>query len=216
MHADEIEPATGVNQTAVLIVDDHHLVAELLRAALVSQNNFRVDIVSDVESALVEIEQKHKHYDVILLDYQLPGTDGLIGMRQLIEASKSNVVLFSGCASSAVIDRAFEYGSKGYIPKTVHARAIGHAIRLVADGEVFIPSDYIRNGKQAAVQVSNLKPRELSVLEFLSMGLPNKEISRLLDLEEWTVKMDVKSICRKLNASNRTQAVILAKKAGLV
>lgn len=199
----------------VLVVDDHLLVAETVVAALAVEQGFQVAMAPDVDTAVAAVEQAHR-FDVILLDYDVPGMDSLEGMRRLIKANGGGVALFSGVVNRMMVERAIDQGAAGFIPKTLPLRTLGHAIRFIADGEVYLPIDYVRRMGGGDDGGFGLKPREMKVLAFLCEGLQNKEIGRELGMEEVIVKMDVKAICRKLGARNRTQAVIAAQKHGIV
>lgn len=198
----------------VLVVDDHILVAETVVSALAVEQGFRVDAAPDVETALAAVGRAGR-YDVVLLDYDVPGMDSLEGLRRLIEANGGRVALFSGVINWVMVERAIDQGAAGFIPKTLPLKTLGHAIRFIADGEVYLPADYLRRMSKGEDGSLGLKPREMKVLAFLCEGLQNKEIGRELGMEEVIVKMDVKSICRKLGARNRTQAVIAARKHGI-
>ncbi len=198
----------------ILLVDDHSLVLETMAVALADEDRLRVDTATTVEAALALIAELGR-YDVVLLDYHVPGMSGLDGLRALIVANEGSVVLFSGVASRQIVERAMDCGASGYIPKTLPLKSLRHAIQFIADGEIFLPADFMLHAGTAAGDVPGLKPREMRVLGLLCEGLQNKEIGRELELEETIIKLDVKSICRKLGARNRTQAVIEARKRGL-
>lgn len=199
----------------VLVVDDHTLLSETVAAALASYEGLSVDTVKDIQSAEDSILASGR-FDVILLDYDLPDVHALEGLERIMRANSGGVALFSGVAHRSVVERALAQGASGFIPKTLSIKTVAHALRFIADGDVFVPADFIlRSGKGDAVGLG-LKPRELKVLAFLNEGMPNKEIGRELGIEETIVKMDVKSICRKLDVRNRTQAVLAARKHGLV
>jgi len=210
----EPRPIARSESLRVLVVDDHILVAETVVSALTNEQGFRVETAPDVGSAL-EAVNRAGSYDAILLDYDVPGMDSLAGMRLIIEANGGRVALFSGVINWTMVERAIDQGANGFIPKTLPLKTLGHAIRFIADGEVYLPADYLRRKSRGDDGGFGLKPREMQVLSFLCEGLQNKEIGRELGMEEVIVKMDVKSICRKLGARNRTQAVIAARKHGL-
>lgn len=199
----------------VLVVDDHTLLVETVVASLKGEFGFAVDAAGDVDTALAKIARDGP-FDAILLDYDVPGMNALDGLRRLKAANDGRVVLFSGVVNRTTVDLALDQGAGGFIPKTLPLRTLGHAIRLVADGEVFLPAEFIRRTNAGDGTDFGLKPRELRVLALLCEGLQNKEIGRELGLEEVIVKMDVKSICRKLDVRNRTQAVIAALRQGLL
>lgn len=208
-------PDVSTGLLSILVVDDHVLVAETVAAALSSADDVRVKTVEDVDAAVAEIERSGS-YDVVLLDYDVPGMNALQGLRRLIEANNGGVALFSGVANWRTVECAIEMGASGFFPKTLPLKTLGHAIRFVADGEVYLPVEYVRHMNKGDGAELGLKPREMRVLAFLGQGMQNKEIGRELGIEEVIVKMDVKSICRKLDARNRTQAVLAAQKHGLL
>lgn len=214
MSAQAARQANSDDLLKVLVVDDHLLVAETIVSALSADQGFSADTAEDVDTAVAKV-QKEGPYDAVLLDYDVPGMDSLAGLQRLIEANGGRVVLFSGVVNWVMVERAIDKGASGFIPKTLPLKTLGHAIRFVAEGEMYLPADYLRRVSRGEDGNFGLKPREMRVLAFLCQGLQNKEIGRELGIEEVIVKMDVKSICRKLGARNRTQAVIAAKKHGI-
>lgn len=210
-HPQAVAPTSGIQ---ILIVDDHSLVSETLAAGLMVEGSFVVDVAADLNAA-VGLVNTSGRYDVILLDYHLPGTNGLDALRRLVELNRKGVAIFSGVAGWAIIERAMEQGASGFIPKTIPLRTLHHAIRFIADGEVYLPSDYMRRFSAPDAAGLGLKPREMLVLACLCEGMQNKEIGREVGIEDFIVKMDVKSICRKLGVRNRTEAAIAARSQGI-
>lgn len=203
-------PARSSEGTRVLLVDDHALVAEMISSYLSTQPNMSIETSADLPGAMLLI-RKGGPFDVVLLDYNMPGIDGLTGLSRLLEINGGNVALFSGVASHSVIERALELGAVGFVPKTIGVRSLVNAIRFMASGERYLPNDFIQKSLGAPnASDAGLKPVERKVLVHLCEGLQNKEIARLLELSEVSVKAHVKSICGKLGAKNRTQAVIIA------
>jgi DNA-binding NarL/FixJ family response regulator len=199
----------------VLVVDDHVLVAETVSASLGAQVGVNVDITDNVAGAVQQISREGK-YDVVMLDYDLPGMNSLQGLKQLIDANEGRVALFSGVATWSTVECAIEMGASGFFPKTLPLRTLGHAVRIVADGGVYLPTEHIRTMNKTGMTHFGLKPREIRVLGYLGLGMQNKEIGREVGVEEVIIKMDVKSICRKLDVKNRTQAVLAAQKHNLL
>lgn len=194
----------------VLLVDDHALVAEVISSYLATQPGLSVETSPDLVGASLLI-RKQGPFDIVLLDYNLPGIEGLTGLSRILEQNGGKVALFSGVASHAVIERALELGAVGFVPKTIAVRSLVNALRFMASGERYLPNDFIQKSLGAAsAHDVPLKPIERKVLVHLCEGLQNKEIARLLELSEVSVKAHVKSICGKLGAKNRTQAVIIA------
>lgn len=154
-------------------------------------------------------------FDVILLDYHMPGISGMDGVRSLMEANGKGVVLFSGQISGAIIQHALDIGVMGFIPKTLPLRSLQHALNLVATGEVYVPVKSLSEKTPHETSDTPLKPRETAVLVRLCEGLQNKEIGRDLGISEVLVKADVKSICRKMGLRNRTEVALKARQDGL-
>ncbi|WP_185020851.1 response regulator [Histidinibacterium lentulum] len=197
----------------VLLVDDHLLVSEVIIAALGAMERLDVGAVGSVDAAEEAIRSSGRH-DVILLDYDVPGMDGLKGLARLLDLNGGGVALFSGTANWHVAERAIKAGARGFLPKTMSVKALGHAIRLIADGELYLPPEMLLEQANSQAE-AELKPRELRVLGYLCEGLQNKEIGNELQVDETIVKMDVKSICKKLGTRNRTHAVIEAIRRGI-
>lgn len=199
----------------LLVVDDHCLLNETLSDAFTESEGFVVDTVVSVDEAQAMITENGR-YDVVLLDYNVPGMGALLGLSLLINLNNGGVVLFSGIANRIVVERALEAGASGFIPKTLALKTLGHAVRLVAHGGMYVPKEFMLRSSWDDNHNLGLKPREMSVLILLCEGMQNKEIGREIGIEESIVKMDVKSICRKLGVRNRTQAAIAANKNGIV
>lgn len=201
----------------VLIADDHDLLCDALKSVLSAEPDFAVSTAADVPSAL-DLIRREPPFDVILLDFSMPGMNGFDGLSSVRAVSgEAAVGLMSGVAPPGVARRAIECGAAGFIPKTLPARSMVNAIRFMAAGERFLPVDLA--GESAArtpdLPGQSLTPRERQVLVGLCQGKLNKEIARELGLSEPTIKLHVKLICRKLNARNRTHAAMIAKEAGL-
>ena len=199
----------------LLLADDHHLVRDALKGLLL-QSDPEMDIVTacDLPEALQHARGRGP-FDIVLLDLKMPGMNGLEGVRKMIDQDPDlPVVLMSGAASSVDVHTALELGIRGYIPKTMTGRALFNAIRLVADGDTYLPSDFMLGGQSGSAPI--LTQREHQVLAELRQGNSNKEIARTLDISEATVKLHVRSLSKKLDARNRTDIVIRAIDMSLV
>lgn len=202
----------------VLIADDHRLIADMMEVFLVSEGDFNVETANTLANA-IEAVTNGPAFDVILLDLDMPGMDGLASFGRMIAAAPhAAVVLFSGNVRPEVVQKAMRLGIRGYIPKTLATRSLISAIRFVAAGETYYPADMMRSMVQPRQEVypSRLNRRELDVLRELVAGSTNKEISSRIGVPETTVKMCVRSVCQKLEVSNRTQAAMAAVARGLV
>jgi len=206
----------------VLIADDHQLLLDAMVRPL-EKCGFDVHLANSFSSACERIRADGP-FDVVLLDLNMPGMDGLSTIKSIVaENAGGSVVLFSGSVSRVVVMRALEEGARGFIPKSVSLRSLENALRLVASGERFVPYSFFETPQDnrakrepASDAASKLNERELKVLYGASIGQSNKEIAHDLSISEVTVKMHMRSICTKLGAKNRTQAAMIAKQTQII
>ena len=201
----------------VLLADDHDLVRDTIAAYLVASGEIDVMQAKSFDEARALLN-KHAPYDVVLLDFHMPGMNGL---KTMVEAQELNqgkpVALISGVADKTIAEQAMEQGGAGFLPKSMPAASLVNAIKFMAMGEKYAPIDFMtaETGGNDHPLTERLSQRELEVLDGLCRGLANKEIARELDLQEVTIKLHVKTLCTKLEARNRTHAAVIAKEAGL-
>jgi two-component system nitrate/nitrite response regulator NarL len=201
----------------VLIADDHGMILDILSLYLSAQTDIFVKTAADVDTA-ADLLKTDGSYDVILLDYNMPGMHGLKGLDRIMRANESKpVAILTGNPTRRMMDEALEMGAAGILPKTMPAKSLANAIRFIHAGETYMPLSLMRDELNApSANGGPLSAREMTVLAFLGEGKQNKEIANELDLSEATIKMHVKSICKKLDANNRTHAVINARDMGLL
>ncbi len=202
----------------LLLADDHDLVLETLSAFLTAQGEFEVETCGSLDAACEKMANDIV-YDLVLLDYSMPGMNGLDGLARALETSYGRpVAIMSGTATKAVAQQAIDAGAIGFLPKTMAAKSLVNAVRFMAMGETYIPLDFINAEDQTSTAplAKLLSERELQVLGGLCRGLSNKEIARELNLQEVTIKLHVKTLSRKLDAKNRTHAAMIAKEAGII
>ena len=201
----------------LLLADDHDLVLETLGTFLNAQDGFVVETCGSLDAACEKIK-KDLLYELVLLDYSMPGMNGLEGLEIAIKASDGRpVAIMSGTADKTIAQDAVDQGAIGFLPKTMSAKSLVNAIKFMAMGETYVPLDFM-NAEDTTPEhpmAKKLSERNLQVLDGLCKGQSNKEIARDLELQEVTIKLHVKTLCRKLDARNRTQAAMIAKEAGL-
>lgn len=192
----------------ILIADDHDLVRETIASFLVRSDGVEeVETVGNLQDALQKVVEASA-FDLVMLDLNMPGMNGLDGLKQMKVANEPKpVAILSGTATPSVAQDAIAFGAIGFVPKTLSSKSISNAIGLMVSGEVFAPFDLMQSSSSAS-PIDGLTSRETEVLQGLYEGKSNKEIARDLDLQEVTIKLHVKTLCRKLSVKNRTQAAI--------
>ncbi|EYD70931.1 response regulator transcription factor [Limimaricola hongkongensis] len=200
----------------ILIADDHDLVREMMAAYLERDCGMKVVQSSSYDDAMAEIARSGP-FELVLLDYRMPGMRGLDGLRDALKASGGNpVALISGSADKSVAEEALAAGAAGFLPKTMSARSMTNAVRFMTMGETFVPVDFMTAKEVENPALAHLTPREKQVLEGIKKGQSNKEIALDHDIQEVTVKLHVKTLCRKMGAKNRTQAAMMARDQEMV
>lgn len=201
----------------ILIADDHDLLRDTLVLFLDAQGDFETHSAIDLPNAHTLIERQER-FDLILLDLNMPGMNGLDGLKRTLTLNGGQrVALLSGEATREIVEQALEMGAAGFVPKTLPAKSMLNAVKFMAMGEQYAPVDFMTAVEEAPSHplADKLTQRELQVLKGLTEGKSNKEIARDLDLTEPTVKLHMKTLYRKLDAANRTQAALIAREAGL-
>ena len=201
----------------VLLADDHELLRDTLVMFLQNTGRCQVECAEDLPSAL-KLMDSPILFDVVLLDYSMPGMNGLAGLETALKASRGQpVALISGTATRDIAEKALASGAAGFLPKTLSAKSLTNAIKFMAMGEQYAPIDFMtakEDGEDHPLR-KQLTEREFQVLVGLTEGKSNKEIARDLNLTEPTIKLHVKTLYRKVGASNRTQAAMIAKESGV-
>jgi DNA-binding NarL/FixJ family response regulator len=201
----------------ILLADDHDLLRDTLVMFLEKDGDIKSSAVGTLDEAVTQIKSDGP-YDLVLLDYNMPGMHGLDGLhRVLAMEGTTRVALMSGEAARDVAEAALEAGAAGFVPKSLPAKSLVNAVKFMAMGEQYAPLDFMTAEQDALDHplADRLTPRELQVLEGLTQGKSNKEIARDLDITEPTIKLHLKTLYRKIDAVNRTQAALIAREAGL-
>jgi len=201
----------------VLIADDHDLLRDTLVMFLEEQGDIVTRTAADLPAAHALIDTEER-FDLILLDLNMPGMGGLEGLRRTLALKGGQrVALLSGEATKKIAEQALEASAAGFVPKTLPAKSMINAVKFMAMGEQYAPVDFMTAADVTPAHplADKLTPRELQVLKGLTEGKSNKEIARDLDITEPTIKLHMKTLYRKLDAANRTQAALIAREAGL-
>lgn len=198
----------------VLIADDHDLVREAIGAFLVAEGDCEVATAGTLAEALKLVKDQGV-FDLVMLDYDMPGMNGLDGLQKMIAENQSNpVAIISGTTTKALAEEAISLGAAGFVPKTLGAKSMISAARFMAAGEIYAPFNFMQKKSEKSGDL--LTDRELEVLNGICRGQSNKEIARDYNLHEATVKLHAKTLSRKLGAKNRTHAAMIARDRNLV
>jgi NarL family two-component system response regulator LiaR len=204
----------------LLIVDDHSVVREGLRAFLRLQEG--IEVVGEAASAddAVSVAATSSP-DVVLLDLVMPEGDGIGAIRRLLEVAPGvRVLVLTSFADDAQIFAAIAAGAAGYLLKDVDPQALADGIRDVHAGRpalhASVAARLMRRSGSPRPMSDHLTPRERDVLRLVVEGLANKQIAQRLGIGEKTIKTHVSRVLAKLGVTDRTQAAVLAIREGLV
>jgi DNA-binding NarL/FixJ family response regulator len=199
----------------ILSVDDHALLREGIAAVITSQPD--MTLVSQASTGGEAIQQYRSHQpDVTLMDLRLPdlsGIDAMIAIRA--EFPEARIVMLTTFEGDVEIQRALQAGARGYLLKNMPPSEMVQMIRQVHAGKKRVPAEI---AAQIAEHMSDesLTPREVEVLKRVVGGNRNRDIADILCISEETVKVHVKHIMEKLGAKDRTQAITIAVRRGII
>lgn len=214
----------------ILLVDDHALITEALSALLLDVDSVaEVHTAHDADGALRLIAE-HRDAELMLLDLGLPGVTGTSLLEALVaQAPDLKILVLSGTQDQRSVMQVLQQGAAGFVPKSMATETLVAAIKFVLSGGVYIPSDLLDEAQRLG-PLSGPPPRvhepapgssrvvlterQEQVLQLLARGAPIKVICRELTLSEGTVKTHVTAIYRAFNASNRTEALLAARRNG--
>lgn len=218
----------------VILVDDHPVFRQGLRNLFATEDD--IDVLAEGasgEQALVLIQQHHP--DVVVLDINLPGMNGLqVTSRLKTDHVSTAVVLLTAYDDMEQVLHAMRAGGSAYCPKDIEPELLIDIIRQVARGYYVVGNhvfdrDGLKNWLDAGVEAATgpymidpgehfvpLSPREMEILQFVTQGKSNKEIAQSLGISHQTVKNHMTSILKKLDVRDRTQAAVYALRRGWV
>jgi DNA-binding NarL/FixJ family response regulator len=211
----------------VLIADDHRTFAEALRIALARERDLRVvGVVSDGEAAADSVGRDRP--DVVLMDVEMPGTDGIEATRRIRDAvPDTRVIVLTAHEDDLTLARALEAGAAGYLSKTGAIDQVPRAVRQVHHGEPIVPADeahrllrHLRHRRsQEATQrqrVERLTPRETEILQHMADGESPSSIADALGLSPHTLRTHVQNVLTKLGVHSKIEALAVALRHGKV
>jgi DNA-binding NarL/FixJ family response regulator len=204
-----------VQPIRILCVDDHPIVREGLMSIVALQPD--MEIVGAAESGAEALRMfRELSPDVVLIDLRLRDTTGFELIRDILALSPSaRMIVLTSFEGDVDIERALAAGAKGYVVKGMVREELLEAIRAVHAGKRHVPSA-IAAKLVDHLAYEKLTLRELDVLKEVAKGKRNKEIGAALSIAEDTVKMHVKSILMKLGVNDRTEAVTIALRRGII
>ena len=216
----------------ILLVDDHSLITDAMRVLLTDLDpQVQIEVSHDAAGA-ERLAAEHADADLMLLDLNLPGASGTSLLESLVANSPDlKILVLSGVQDQRSVMKVLQLGASGFLPKSMQSENLLSAIRFVLSGGVYIPNDLLDDttrgapmlglpergrdvfGQPSATRIQ-LTERQEQVLQLLARGAPIKIICRELGLSEGTVKTHVTAIYRAFGASNRTEALLAARRHG--
>jgi len=210
-------------KASVLIVDDHQLIRSSLRSALTDAGFDVVGEAADGVSAVLLAASLRPR--VIVMDISMKDGDGITATREIMRVDRRNrVVMLSMHGEPDMVRRAIRAGAIGFVTKDSQASDIVQAVRLAASGDIMLTQQLAeamlhQSGHDQPLDVNGdpvLSQREIEVLQLIARGLSTPEIADQLYISQKTLKNHLASIYNKLDARDRTHAVILGVKLGIV
>ena len=211
---------TQSDTSTFIVADDHPLFREALIHAV---HNCVADaeiLEADSLATLYDVVEANPDADLLFLDLNMPGVSGFSALAYMRNNHQSlPTVVVSAMDDPSVIRRAIQHGASGFIPKSSPIRTIETAIDCILQGEVWLPENLDPDGDEmdgeeasVAAAMSALTPHQFRVLMMLGEGLLNKQIAYQLGVSEATIKAHVTAILRKMQVTNRTQAVLAVQR----
>jgi DNA-binding NarL/FixJ family response regulator len=199
----------------ILSVDDHPIVRGGISALIASQSDMELVAEASNGGEAVELFREH-HPDVTLMDLQMPAMNGIDAMGAIRgEFPEARIIVLTSYAGDVQVVRALKAGARAYLLKGLLRKELLDTIRAVHAGQKRLPAEIAAEIAGHATDDA-LTPREIDVLRLIAGGNANKEIAAQLSLTEETVKGHVKNILAKLAANDRTHAVTIGLKRGII
>jgi DNA-binding NarL/FixJ family response regulator len=198
----QISPANEPGLPKILLADDHHLILDALRAMM--KNEFDVLAVDNSQAFINAVEAFHP--DMAILDVSMPGADGFITARKVLERQPSLPIVFlSMYADSSYVDQAAQVGAKAYLSKRVPAQELLSAIRAVLSGDSLLPPPSARETGTPSPGRSELTARQREVLRLIALGCSAKDIANQLNISVRTAEFHRAAIMQRLGLHSTAQ-----------
>ncbi|OLO05814.1 response regulator [Salinicola socius] len=199
----------------VLVVDDHPLLIEGIAAVIAGQPD--IELVGEASNGIEAIDSYRRlQPDVTLMDLQMPELDGIAAIRAIRdEFPAARIAILTTYQGDVRVLHAIQAGATGYLLKSTLRKSLVDTIRALAMGKTHFPAE-IASDLASHLGAEPLSRREVEVLRWIAQGDSNKAIARRLGLTEETIKAHVKNLIAKLNAGNRTHAVAIALRRGII
>ncbi|MFW5981049.1 MAG: response regulator [bacterium] len=206
-------------KTRILIAEDHDLVREGICKLLEFYEDF--EVVAEAGDGLETVTKvREVNPDLVLLDLNMPRMDGIATIPKIKEInSEVKVLILTIHDGEEYIYEVVRAGAEGFVQKDIKPEDLRNSINRVMDGERVFPKsieDQVSETATSTLEIEELSAREQEVLELLAKGMSNRDIAAALFISEKTVKNHVSNILKKLDVNDRTQAVLLSLKIGLV
>jgi len=199
----------------VLIVDDHPMFRQGI--ATVINDLADMEVVAEAGNGLESVEQYRRHKpDVVIMDLRMPTLSGVEAISIIrAESPSAKILVMTTYQGDVEALRALKAGAQGYLMKSAVADDLALAIRQVFRGNKYVPSDLAASLADHVIS-GTLSKREIEVLKSAALGNSNLQTAQALSISEETVKSHMKSIIAKLNARDRTHAVLIAIRRGVI
>ncbi|AVI62489.1 LuxR C-terminal-related transcriptional regulator [Halomonas sp. GFAJ-1] len=215
---------------SLLVADDHPLFRDALQAVVGAGLTDTQLLEADSLAAAMECIEAHEGLDLLLLDLSLPDTEGLAGLKTLRDTCPwLPVAIVSAHQERQLVLDAIALGAVGYIPKSTPREQLLAALTQILQGQLYLPADVMRRppppnvprspgleakSEERQTRLARLTGKQRHVLRCMAQGMSNKQIARELSIAETTVKTHVSAILRKLGATSRVHAIVIASDEG--
>ena len=211
----------------ILVVDDHSLITDALSVLFMDLDPSAEVITTRTAEGALKIQEEQPELDLVVLDLGIPGVQGTALLEAMVaKAPEMKILVLSGNQDQRNVMRVLQLGAAGFVPKSMASDTLLSAVKFVLSGGVYIPADLLEEVNRAGIFGNServrdheagrveLTERQEQVLQLLARGAPIKIICRELGLSEGTVKTHVTAIYRAFGASNRTEALLAARRHG--